>query len=448
MDDNKKKSTASRKINIKNKKMAEQKLSKTTSKKTSTKKAPTSKKGVPRKIVKKIDKIDLELKDINIIKEEPKEEKVVSTEPVTKPKVKTTKAKVNIKTKPKSKATIKPVKEPEKKPIGKVRKIKKVNNKEPIKTKLEIPKEWQEINKKVKKQEDLDKTITTKLKKSIFEELDEREYKEKKAKEKEQIKKGLITLIIVIVSVSIVLLLLFRYNNFIKKQFTTYDTYKTGDKVTLEDDSIWYVIEDSDEKQETIKILFNFILDVNGDNFYGDEDLMAYNTENKSVYDPQNEDSVARYLVTTYRDGLEAKIGKIENVSLLTSKEYIAIREQMGFGYEWSSPNWLAHSTLESWWILSSQNEKVYVITATGAYKLYSPSGKRFIRPTIEIKKSMVKSVEKVDVELDDLTKKVKELAYKPKSIKTETTTNIKVKFIQSDIMNKAREIAKLQNKD
>jgi hypothetical protein len=81
----------------------------------------------------------------------------------------------------------------------------------------------------------------------------------------------------------------------------------------------------------------------------------------------------------------------------------------MEFGYEWTTGNWLANEYLAGWWIISSQNNKVYAITSVGTYILYSPSTLRFVRPTITVKKDIITLVEARQPKIDNLLIKVKE---------------------------------------
>ena len=397
-----KKEIKSKKINIKNKKMAAQVLSKTKTKKTSSTKKTSNK--IQNTKIK-----DLEIKDIDVIKNEPNIELVTGQEEKKPKKTRSTAPKKATKegTTEKKKVAKKVTDKKEEKKTTK----RKTTKKGEPKTKLEIPKEWQAISKNTRKsrEEEQEKTITTKLKRSIFEELDEREFKEKKAKEKAQFKKTVISILIFIAVIVVAVFLLMKYNDFVKSKFTAYDTYNIGDLVTLEDGSKWYVIENSGEKSDSVTLLKDNLLDVNKDGAVNEYDTLMYNTDNKSDYDIENENSVAYYLEYVYKPELEAAIGKVEEIRLLTSKEYIRARDKMEFGYEWTTTNWLAGLYLNYYWIVSSQNNKVYYVNGYGSYILCSPNKLRLIRPVITIKKELVKEVEPIQKE-DKTTEAVKKI--------------------------------------
>lgn len=277
----------------------------------------------------------------------------------------------------------------------KTKKVEKKSKKNTeIKTKLEIPKEWKSIAPKTKTKTKEVTSNTTKLsgkiKESIFEEIDEYEFQVERKKQKEKIKKISLVLLIVAVTVVLVLYLLFKYNGFVKKQFKTYPSYSIGDKIVLKDSSIWYVVKDSSSSEENIKLVKENVLDISGDSKIDNNDKLKYNSNNNAVLDDNNENSVAFYLKNTYKKELQDKVGEVINIGLLTTKEYIKIRDKMGFGYEWSDGNWLANQSLDNWWIDSEQNGKVYAVNPNGSFKLYNAVSSNLVRPVIEIKKELV----------------------------------------------------------
>ena len=271
---------------------------------------------------------------------------------------------------------------------------KKTKKNTEIKTKLEIPKEWKSIAPKTKTKTKEVTSNTTKLsgkiKESIFEEIDEYEFQVERKKQKEKIKKISLVLLIVAVTVVLVLYLLFKYNGYVKKQFKTYPSYSIGDKIVLKDSSIWYVVKDSSSSEENIKLVKENVLDISGDSKIDNNDKLKYNSNNNAVLDDKNENSVAFYLKNTYKNELQDKVGEVINIGLLTTKEYIKIRDKMGFGYEWSDGNWLANQSLDNWWIDSEQNGKVYAVNPNGSFKLYNAVSSNLVRPVIEIKKELV----------------------------------------------------------
>ena len=161
----------------------------------------------------------------------------------------------------------------------------------------------------------------------------------------------------------------------------------------MQDGSLWYVVADSKDTESTVKIISDTILDLDKNDVKDSKDRKKYHEQGLDTYDVKDENSVAYFLNNEYKQEEEEKVGKIEEVNLLTSKEYVKIRERMGFGYEWSEGNWLANKDLNSWWIISSQNEKVYVVTYKGTYKLTKPGSVNFIRPVITIKKEQITKV-------------------------------------------------------
>ncbi len=375
-----KRGTQSKKLNIKNKKAAAKALNKS-----SNKKINPSKKNIPKKNITSVhteEKLDKELieKEIEIIQvnkkeiKPPKEKKVKEKNEIKEKKI-TTKKATTKKTETKKTET-----------------KKKTSKKQPEKTKLVLPKEWQKAGSKNKEEEEKG-NFSSRLKSSIFEELDDKTFRKKKKEEKEQLKKSLITFLIIASSIAVIVFILVNYNDYVKKQLAVYDVYQIGDKIKLKDDSIWYVIEDSDSRNENVKLLRENLLDLNDDTILDGNDTLKYNSNNFPDYDLNLEDSVGHFLFNNYKLKLQESVGKIESISLLTSKEYVKIRNKMGFGYEWGEGNWLANENLKTWWIISKQNEKVYCVTPNGTYKLQVPNSPNYVRPTIIIKKAQVEKV-------------------------------------------------------
>lgn len=307
-----------------------------------------------------------------------------------------------------------------------IRKIEKENNKEKVKRKktsktkeskkskikIDIPKEWKIINQKNKEtvKSSQSKSISNPqgfkgiIKNSIFEEIDEVELIEQKKKGREKLKKNIIIFLIVVCILAVIFVALIKYNDFVKKQLAVYDVYKIGDKVVLNNNSIWYVVKDSDSKESTVTLLASTVLDVNSDGTVNDSDKLQFNTGNKAEYDIENEGSVAYFLDKSYK-GTIKDLGNITEVRLLTSKEYVKIRERMGFGYDWSNDNWLANKDNNRWWVNSAQNDKVYVVKSNGTYTLVSPSITSYVRVVIVINKESAKLVEEQRKMRVDLSK-------------------------------------------
>lgn len=381
--------TTKKSNNLKNKKAVAKALSKTSTSKSKVS-ATKKKKSVTKK---KENSVKASLEERKILetpeRKETEKKELKSNKQLLNKKVKNENNKLK-------EATNKKLESKSKKEV-KLKEKKNSKKKEEPKTKLVLPKEWQALNEKKEKENEVNSsyTLTGKLKKSIFEEVDEETYSLQKKKEKESFKKFLLVGLIVIMILVLAFYLLFKYNENVRNQVSSYGNYVIGDKVKLKDGSIWYVIEDSKDHDPKIKLLKENNIDINSDSKYTVEDKRKYNGENKSEYNPSDAQGVAKYL-DGYKVELEKKIGPIEEISLLTSKEFVKIRERMGFGQQWSTANWLANSKIGNWWVISSpKNDSVYVVTSTGAYRITKANTMNFVRPTIVISKE---NVEKVDV--------------------------------------------------
>ncbi len=394
MSENKTKTKANK--NLKNKKELTKALAKTTKAKTGTKKkTTTTAKKVPAAKPK-------------VVKEE---EVARLVESATKAKKTTRKPKKEIEpiiTKPVArKIEKKPVKQTEKKTS------KKEIKKKEEKIKEILPKEWAGIKEKVQNKEKVTEpeeefNITTRLKKSIFEEVDEKTYKIQRAKEKEGLKKTIITILIIAAVVALTVFILYKYNDSVRKSLTIYDEYEMGDAVTLKDDSKWHVVEDSGKHDSTVKLLSDEIVDLNNDGSLNGNDILKYSPSGKAEYDPLEEGSVGYYVNNTYKKKIEDAVGKVESVGILTSKEFVKLRNKLGLGNEWSEPNWLGNDTLVIWWVDSAPKEdSVYVVTHRGTYMITKATSEHALRPTIVISKDSIKAEEKETEENVENTEEV-----------------------------------------
>ena len=188
---------------------------------------------------------------------------------------------------------------------------------------------------------------------------------------------------------------LLRYNDFLRKQLAVYEPYRIGDKVQLENNSIWYVVADSDSKTDTVKLLSTYFSDVTGEGDINERDKVRYNTNNEAEYDVNDTNSVAYYMNGIVKRNIVDNIdSSIEDIGLLSAKEFVKIRERMNFGDEWTTSNWLAGTTYSGWWLLSEKNNKVYAVTSRGTFVLTNPNNYQFIRPVIVIKKDVVTKIE------------------------------------------------------
>ena len=382
MEETKKKTT--KKPTIKNKKVVKSTLANASIKGKKTIKKTVAKVSAIKKTPIKVEKKEVqEKKEIKEVVE--KKKRVVKTPN-------------NIK----RKTTVKVKKEEPKKQVKK----KKKDDEKSFTTKIIFPKEWQTINSKNTKTKvkelDEPKTFKGRLRKSIFESIDEKELQERKEKEKEGLKKFLIILLIVLASFGLLILILIKYNDFVRRQLAVYKSYRIGDVVYLENDSLWYVAKDADSKEEYVLLLSGYLVDVDGDGIFDTNDAVPYNTENITDYDSSNENSVAYILNHKLKERYEDSIGSIKEISLLTTNQYVKIRERMNFGDEWAEGNWLANDNSQKWWILSNKNDKVYVVSSKGTFFLSSAKNSHFLRPTILVKKEYIKRVEeKKEISLD-----------------------------------------------
>lgn len=385
MEEVKKKTT--KKVNIKNIKVAKESLNKSSIK---GKTAPKKTNNKP--IVKK--------KNPNNNKKTSLKAKNVSDEIIEK-KTKSIKTPNNIKRKTTVKIKKAKVEQDKKKTS------KKKEEEKSFTTKYIFPKEWKSINSKNNKNKKIEndnpKTIKGKIRKSLFESIDEKELEERKAKEKEGLKKALIIFLIVFASLGLLLLILVKYNDFVRKQLAVYQSYKIGDAVYLKDNSKWFVVKDTSSREEYIKLLSNKIVDINDDGVVDSNDAIAYNTENKAEYDTSNEKSAAYVLNDSLKKKYEKEIGSIHEINLLTAEEYVKIRERMEFGDEWSNDNWLAGKENQKWWVMSRKNGKVYVVSFKGTFYLSNAKNSHFVRPTITIKKELISKTDETKEIKNDL---------------------------------------------
>lgn len=412
MNDSKKKAT--KKIVLKNKKEASRILSRKSSDKNQKKKIfqKTNKKistikkeaiEIPQKQVEMDKKFKTKSEKLiinkdDLIKEEPiisfKEKKSVLTSNTTKD----------------DRKKIKNDKKDEKRKLKELKKIEqrnKKNEKERIKNEKRKLKQEQASKKKLKSTEaktekqDISqkkftnlkqKDIREKIKSSIFEEEIE---EPKETKEKEKIKKStgkaLITFAIMLLLFLGSVMVVNKLKGRMKSTLNLYPLYKTGEVVTLKDSSKWYVIADSSADKSTVKLLKEVPIDLNESGDIDAGDQTEYSKNGNVQYDSSAEGSIANYLETKYKSKLTEKVGKIENVSLLTSEEYVTARNKMGYSYEWSEGNWLASSTIGTWWLGSSKKNGILVVTPKGNYRLYSANQKGYVRPVITIDKDLVK---------------------------------------------------------
>ena len=408
MNDSKKKAT--KKIVLKNKKEATRILSGKSSDKNQKKKVVQKQnKKTPILKKKKIDNIGkasefkekrekLVINKDDLIKEEPiisfkekKEKLTTSTAKEDRKKVKNDKKEEKRKLKELKKLEQRKEKIEKEKIKNEKKKQKQEQANEKKLKKAEAKKEKQVISQKKSKNSN-QKDIKEKIRNSIFEEeIEEQKEIKKKEKVKRSTGKAIITFAIMLLLFLGSVVVVKKLKGRMKSTLNMYTPYKTGELVTLKDSSKWYVIADSSADKPTVKLLKEVPIDINENDNIDAGDQIQYSKDGKIEYDSSTEGSIANYLETKYKSELTEKVGKIENVSLLTSEEYVKARNKMGYSYEWSEGNWLASSTLGTWWLGSSKKNGILVVTPKGNYRLYSVSQQGYVRPVITIDKDLVK---------------------------------------------------------
>lgn len=189
-----------------------------------------------------------------------------------------------------------------------------------------------------------------------------------------------------------------------KVEAKIYKEFAIGDRVMLSNGSIWYVIENSDNKKSSVSILAEKTLDIDGDNKRNSKDYMQFDKKNNTTYNENDDNNIGHYLVNTYRFTL-TNISGLKKVRLLTSTEYVQIREALELDYEWSEENWLAGKSIGYWWLNANQNGKIYVVNNRGSYSLQSANKKYYVRPVIEINKSEVKLTRDLEKDITEENK-------------------------------------------
>lgn len=269
------------------------------------------------------------------------------------------------------------------------------NDKEKRKISKKKEEKLKEQNTSIKKKEEKKiknkENLSTKKKKSTNQKVKNIEKKIKIEKNNndnktKKVKKIIITLLIFTIVIGGIILGIKWY----QKSLNKYDSYTIGTKVQLKDNSTWYVISDTDAKTETVILLAEKPLDLNKDKKYDNNDKKEFSTDGSLELDNVNEENLGYYLSYVYKKTLTG-LQEIKLIRLMTSEEYVDVRQALEFGYEWEEENFLAGQSLGKWWISSSKNKKILVVSEKGSYILSPTDSKYFIRPVIEITKSNIK---------------------------------------------------------
>lgn len=240
-----------------------------------------------------------------------------------------------------------------------------------------------------------EENLGNRIKKSIFEEKEQPVYKTPKKKKNivKYLGKNGIFIIIggILIFLALLIIIISLVKGSSKKIIDDYTVYPLGETVYLVDNSKWYVIQDDGASSPYVTLLRDKVLDINGDDIIDENDKLPFSTDGKVTYDTSNEGSAPYYLENTYKKYLEEKVITVKSVALLTSKQYIKVRDALNYGYEWQEGNFLANDTVGIWWIDGVQTEKVYAVGINGSYRLFYPDSKNYVRPTITVKKALIK---------------------------------------------------------
>ena len=229
------------------------------------------------------------------------------------------------------------------------------------------------------------------LKSKFFEEVNVERFKEaKKQKRRKYPKRILITLLILIILGSAGFIFYKKYQDKIKHDLNMYDVYYLGQQVKLSDDSIWYIVDLSDGSKADVTLLSNTVIDTNGDGQITDADRMQFSS-GSTKYDILDNTSIAYFLENQYKQKIEEKVGEINSISLMESKQFVKIRDTLQYGYEWDGENILTSNTMYYYYLATSQNEKMYIVNRRGSYKMVKPTDKYYVRIVINVDKSLIK---------------------------------------------------------
>lgn len=258
--------------------------------------------------------------------------------------------------------------------------------------KATIKKLEKELNKESKKAlRKAKKDLKVKEKENV--EISRRKNKSEKVK-KEKTKRSLsrkqkIYFLFFIATIILIILLIIGITRNEEKIFFDFKSYKIGDVVTLENDSKWYVVNDSGIDKKDILLLSATILDINKDKKVDEKDKMSFDSDNQTEYTTKNDKNIGYFLNEKANELLDIK--NVKQIRLLTSEEYIKIRRTMEFGYDWKEGNWLAGKDLGTWWLNTSKYNKIYAVNEKGSYRLSNANSKNYVRVVIKVNKDIIK---------------------------------------------------------
>ncbi len=169
----------------------------------------------------------------------------------------------------------------------------------------------------------------------------------------------------------------------------TFKSFNAGEKVTFSGTE-WYVIKDTGIDEKEVELISKLPFDLNRDGKIDESDTVEFDTENSVEYTTVDKNNIGYYINNAILNMIEEKSG-VKEIRLLTSDEYITLRDQMEFGYDWNEGNWLASENTKTWWLRTSKYSHIYVVTERGSYMLDEATNKNYVRPVIKVLKNYVK---------------------------------------------------------
>lgn len=217
-----------------------------------------------------------------------------------------------------------------------------------------------------------------------------RKKENKKKVDKNKSKKDIRNIIIcAIFSILIICLILLTFN--LKKEVIVFKfkMFKAGQSVIF-DDLEWYVIKNTGFEESELELISKMPFDLNKDGRIDEKDMIEFDIEESLEYSTKNAKNIGYYITHNLLNCMKSH-NFIKEIRLLTSEEYISLREQMNFGYDWNEGNWLASKETKKWWLETSKYDYIYAVTERGSYMLDTPTSKNYIRPVIKVLKSNIK---------------------------------------------------------
>ena len=167
-----------------------------------------------------------------------------------------------------------------------------------------------------------------------------------------------------------------------------YKNYNIGDKVTLKNDIDAHCISGCESSSRYITLLLDNAIDINNDMLIDENDMISFDINNDITYDSENIDNIGYVLKDKIINSFNFNI---KQYRLMTSEEYVNLRNQMGFGYDWDEGNWLASEEIGPWWLETSKVNSILTVTKRGSYNLSKPSDKNYLRPIMTTYKENIK---------------------------------------------------------